>query len=70
MISVMATGSVAWQLRWGYKCIKRDQECRCLALLWLEIFEVYSERKSGSRLAIEVGMVPSMGVRFGVLEDD
>jgi len=27
----------------------------CLALLWVEIFEVYLGRKSSSKLAMEVG---------------
>jgi hypothetical protein len=41
-----------WQLRWGNKYISREQEWRCIALLWVELFEIYLGRRSGSRLKL------------------
>ena len=47
-----------------------------MALLWVEIFEVYLGVKSGSRLAVEWVMVPGIGYTFkcfldtlGVIEE-
>jgi hypothetical protein len=42
-------------MRRGDRCICRGGIWRCLALLWVEIFEVYLGEKSGSSAAVEVG---------------
>jgi hypothetical protein len=36
----------------------------------VEIFEIYLDGKSGSRLAVEWVMVPGIGGRFGLIEGD
>ena len=36
-------------------CICKAKECSGLALLWVEIFEVYFGGESGSKSAVEVG---------------
>ena len=52
----MATGNeVFGGCEWGNKCISRAQEWRWLALLCVEIFEIYFGGESGSISAVEVG---------------
>jgi hypothetical protein len=40
-----------------------------LALLWVEIVEVYLGRESGSRFAVDLVMVPGIGCYFGAFGD-
>jgi len=42
-------------MRRGNRCICRGGIWRCLALLWVAIFEVDLGVKSGSKSAVEVG---------------
>ena len=42
-------------MRWGDRRISRNGEERYLALLWVDLFEIYSGRESASISAVEVG---------------
>ena len=51
-------------------CINRAKECSGLALLWIDLFGIYFAVKAAKDWRWRWVMVPGIGVRFGLFEDD